>query len=117
MVQEIIQTRDSILQKQYDEHFRTFDPNNIRDLTDAFLATMLEHNNEDNGECTLTEDHVVMAMWELFIGGYEATYKTLTWALIYMIHNPQVISAIKYDIICVCELIFDWFICCLGVIN
>ncbi|XP_022097079.1 steroid 17-alpha-hydroxylase/17,20 lyase-like [Acanthaster planci] len=97
MVQEIIETRDSILQKKYDEHFRTFDPNNIRDLTDAFIATMLESTD---GDCkgVLTEDHVVMAMWELFVGGYEATYKSLVWAIIYVLNNPQVQDKIQREL-------------------
>ncbi|XP_038054941.1 steroid 17-alpha-hydroxylase/17,20 lyase-like [Patiria miniata] len=98
MVQEIIQARDSILQKKYDEHFRTFDPNNIRDLTDAFIATMLESNEEEDGRGVLTEDHVVMAMWELFVGGYEATYKSLVWSLIYVLNNPEVQHKIQQEL-------------------
>ena len=81
--------RDSILQKKYEDHLSTFDPDNIRDLTDAFVAAMLESKNAGS-DIILTDDHVVMAMWELFTGGYESTYKTLKWALIFLLNNPQV---------------------------
>lgn len=67
----------------------TFDPQNIRDLTDAFLAEMFQ-SNDQNANHVLSEDHVIMAMWEIFIGGFESTYTTLKWAIAYLIHNPEV---------------------------
>lgn len=88
-MQSVIKTRDAILQQKYEEHVATFDPKNIRDLTDAFLASMQECKDE-NGNQELTEDHIVMAMFELFTGGFDSTFKTLKWAVIYLLHNPEV---------------------------
>ncbi|XP_072045615.1 steroid 17-alpha-hydroxylase/17,20 lyase-like [Amphiura filiformis] len=94
LVQDVIKTRDAILQKKYEEHVATFDPKNIRDLTDAFLLSMLECTDE-NGNHELTEDHIVMAMFELFTGGFDSTFKTLKWAVIYLLHNPEVQKRIQ----------------------
>lgn len=89
VVQECVESRDQLLQRKYDEHIATFDPLHIRDLTDAFLAVMLESKDE-NANKQLSEDHVIMAMWEIFIGGFESTYTTLKWAIAYLIHYPEV---------------------------
>lgn len=96
LVQSVIKTRDAILQQKYEEHVATFDPKNIRDLTDAFLASMQECKDE-NGNQELTEDHIVMAMFELFTGGFDSTFKTLKWAVIYLLHNPEIQRRIQRE--------------------
>ncbi|PIK55984.1 putative steroid 17-alpha-hydroxylase/17,20 lyase [Apostichopus japonicus] len=97
VVQECVESRDQLLQRKYDEHIATFDPLHIRDLTDAFLAVMLESKDE-NANKQLSEDHVIMAMWEIFIGGFESTYTTLKWAIAYLIHYPEVQKRIQQDL-------------------
>lgn len=97
VVQECVESRDQLLQRKYDEHVATFDPQNIRDLTDAFLAEMFQ-SNDQNANNVLSEDHVIMAMWEIFIGGFESTYTTLKWAIAYLIHNPEVQERIQNDL-------------------
>ena len=90
-IQEIVTTRDAILQAQYREHLETFHPDNIRDITDAFLKSMKFLNeNHPSDDVTMTEDHVIMSMWEIFAGGFESTFQTLRWALAYLVHYPKV---------------------------
>lgn len=96
LVQELIDSRDAILQKKYEEHLATFDPSNIRDITDTMIATMKE-SKDQNGNDVFSADHVVMATWDMFLGGYEATYKTIKWAIAYLIHHPEVQDKIQLE--------------------
>ena len=91
-IQEIIASRDSILQAQYKEHVATFQPDTIRDITDAFLKSMHKdiNGNDVSGDVTTREDQVVMSTWEIFAGGFESTFQTLRWALAYLLHYPEV---------------------------
>ncbi|XP_022089763.1 steroid 17-alpha-hydroxylase/17,20 lyase-like [Acanthaster planci] len=100
-IQELIKTRDSILQAQYEDHVATFRPDNIRDITDAFLKSVQDSANRNNGasdDVTMTEDQVVMSMWEIFAGGFESTFQTLRWALAYLIHYPEVQKRLQAEI-------------------
>ncbi|XP_041484003.1 steroid 17-alpha-hydroxylase/17,20 lyase-like [Lytechinus variegatus] len=96
LVQELISSRDAILQKKYDEHLASFDPTNIRDITDTLIATMKE-SKDQNGNDVFCADHVVMATWDMFLGGYEATYKTIKWAIAFLIHHPEVQAKIQSE--------------------
>ena len=92
-IQELIESRDAILQAQYRDHVATFRPNHIRDITDAFLQSMQDSangNGDARGDVTMTEDQVVMSLWEIFAGGFESTFQTLRWALAYLLHYPEV---------------------------
>ncbi|XP_072170203.1 steroid 17-alpha-hydroxylase/17,20 lyase-like [Diadema setosum] len=96
LVQELIDSRDAILQKKYEEHLATFDPDNIRDITDTLIATMRQ-SKDQNGNDVFSADHVVMATWDMFLGGYEATYKTIKWAIAFLIHHPEVQAKIQAE--------------------
>ncbi|XP_038057171.1 steroid 17-alpha-hydroxylase/17,20 lyase-like [Patiria miniata] len=99
-IQEIIASRDSILQAQYQDHVATFRPDNIRDITDAFLKSMQDAGGNDDAsdDVTMTEDQVVMSMWEIFAGGFESTFQTLRWALAYLLHYPEVQKRLQDEI-------------------
>ncbi len=90
-IQEIISIQDQIVRREYREHLETFDPDNIRDLTDTFLQVMKEVNDGHSGdEFMMTENHVIMWMWEVFSGGFESSLQTMRWAVAYLMHNPEV---------------------------
>ncbi|XP_072016443.1 steroid 17-alpha-hydroxylase/17,20 lyase-like [Amphiura filiformis] len=90
-IQEIISIQDQIVRREYREHLDTFDPDNIRDLTDAFLQVMKEVNDGHSGdEFMMTENHVIMWMFEVFSGGFESSLQTMRWVVAYLLHNPEV---------------------------
>ena len=90
-IQEIILIQDRIVRREFYQHHATFDPENIRDLTDAFLQVMREVNDGHSGdEFVITENHVIMWMWEVFSGGFESSLQTLRWTVAYLVCNPEV---------------------------
>ncbi|XP_072169977.1 steroid 17-alpha-hydroxylase/17,20 lyase-like [Diadema setosum] len=119
-------TRDTILQREYDHHLTTLDQENIRDFTDTMLVHGRDHNAnvcestlkkplrprasgddlddhpdvhmDDGREGTMKEDEVVMAMWEVFAGGFESTLQTMRWAMAYLVHYPQVQSRLWMEL-------------------
>jgi cytochrome P450 len=78
----------------------TFDPDNIRDYTDALLKAKLQAE-EEGKSCKehLTENALMMAgPATLFLAGSETTSTTLGWAIIYLLHNPIVQEKLHKEI-------------------
>ncbi|EDO48207.1 predicted protein [Nematostella vectensis] len=97
---QIGQERYEILERKYQEHVKTFDPENIRDYTDALLKAKQDAEQEDKSSKEhLQESTIIMAgLATLFIAGSETTSTTLGWAVIYLLHNPDVQERLHKEI-------------------
>lgn len=87
-------------QETIDEHRRTFDPSVIRDVVDAYLMEIEEAGEEGK---TLFEgkDHdrqVQQIIGDLFTAGMETIKTTLQWAVVYMLHHPEVAKAVQEEL-------------------
>uniref|UniRef100_A0ABM0MWV6 Cytochrome P450 2J6-like n=1 Tax=Saccoglossus kowalevskii TaxID=10224 RepID=A0ABM0MWV6_SACKO len=72
--------------QQIDEHREVFDPDNIGDFIDAYLAeTMKQDGNKD-----LTDDQLKYTLADLFAAGTEKTATTLKWGLLLMVLHPEI---------------------------
>lgn len=60
-----------------------------RDMTDYMLQGLGRPTVEE-APGQLLEGHVHMAMVDLFIGGTETTASTLSWAVAFLLHHPEV---------------------------
>ena len=70
-------------QETIEKHQKTFDPENIRDVIDAFLLEM--QNSKD-----LDPKQLTVVLSDLFLAGSETTGKSLEWACLFMIKYPEV---------------------------
>jgi len=83
--------RNEIISRIYQQHMDAWRVDNPQDLTDTLLKTKKQAEEEDSSiKGFLTDQHLIMTMSELFIAGMETTASTLCWALMYLIHNPDV---------------------------
>ena len=93
-----ISLRDPILRKKVEEHKRTFDPDNTRDLTDALLSEMFkEEKCAGNATTVLDESRLEMILSDLVIGGEETTTTTLLWSFVYLAAWPEVQKKISEE--------------------
>lgn len=90
----------AFFQETIDEHKRTFDPSCIRDVVDAYLMEI-----EEAGETGKTlfegKDHdrqVQQIIGDLFTAGMETIKTTLQWAVVYMLHHPEVAKAVQEEL-------------------
>ena len=74
-----------------DDHRRTFDRNNIRDLVDTYLLE-IEDAKLTNKELFEGMDHdtqIMQVMGDLFSAGMETIKTTLLWLVVFMLRNPE----------------------------
>lgn len=85
-----------------DDHRRTFDRDNIRDLVDAYLLE-IEIAKENNVAHELFEgmDHdtqIMQVMGDLFSAGMETIKTTLLWLIVFMLRNPEVKKRVQSEL-------------------
>ncbi|XP_078497609.1 steroid 21-hydroxylase [Lissotriton helveticus] len=86
----VVKRRDAFVKEQLEEHKRTFKAQEIRDITDNMILFLKERGGEGLQNLgDFDEQHIHMAIADLFIGGTETTASTLTWTVAFLIHHPQ----------------------------
>ena len=90
-LKEKCKERDELVGRIYQEHVEANRVVNPQDLTDALLKARKDAEEEDSSvKGYLTDENLIMTMSEVFMAGMETTASTLCWALLYLIHNPEV---------------------------
>ena len=83
--------RDELFGRIYREHVEANRVQNPRDLADVLLKSKREAEQEDSSiKGFLTDKHLIFTLSEVFMAGMETTASTLCWALLYLIHNPNI---------------------------
>lgn len=88
-----------ILLKKYREHQETFEKDNLRDYTDVILNARREAEEEDSKDLEYLQDkHLISSITTLFIAGSETAATTLSWAVLYLLHFPEIQRRIHAEI-------------------
>ena len=83
--------RDEMIERIYREHVKANRVDNPQDLTDALLKAKKKAEEEDSSVKELfTDQHLILTMGEVFAAGTETTASALCWALLHLIHNPDI---------------------------
>uniref|UniRef100_A0A1I8M232 Cytochrome P450 n=2 Tax=Musca domestica TaxID=7370 RepID=A0A1I8M232_MUSDO len=85
-----------------DEHKKTYDPSNIRDLVDFYLAEIekakLEGRDQDLFEGKNHEEQIVQVIIDLFSAGMETIKTTLLWINVFMLRNPEAMKRVQDEL-------------------
>ncbi|KAM4835527.1 steroid 21-hydroxylase [Thomomys bottae] len=96
-LQRIIGNRDHIVEQQLRQHKKNLVAGQWKDMTDYMLQKM-GRLKADEGPGQLLEGHVHMAMVDLFIGGTETTATTLSWAVAFLLHHPEIQQRLQNEL-------------------
>ncbi|XP_036724663.1 LOW QUALITY PROTEIN: steroid 21-hydroxylase [Balaenoptera musculus] len=88
-LKQAMENRDHIVEKQLRQHKESMVAGQWRDMTDYMLQGMGKQRLEE-GPGQLLEGHVHMSVVDLFIGGTETTANTLSWAVAFLLHHPEI---------------------------
>lgn len=85
-----------------EDHRRTFDRNNIRDLVDFYLLE-IEIAKENGTEQELFdgrnhEEQIMQIIGDLFSAGMETIKTTLLWLVVFMLRNPEAKKQVQEEL-------------------
>jgi cytochrome P450 len=100
IINETIDWQHKFMEKNYEDHIKTFDRENIRDFTDALLLAREEAEAEEGGEVLqyLKPLNIQNCVADLFGAGTETSRLTLTWAFLLMASYPEKQQRIRQEI-------------------
>ncbi|XP_065648720.1 steroid 17-alpha-hydroxylase/17,20 lyase isoform X2 [Hydra vulgaris] len=98
-VQEIERLRDPILKRKIQEHRKSYDENNLRDITDALIKASFHLNAEKDSLVKVTDDNIEFILNDLILAGSETSSSTIIWFIIYILHSPEYQDKIFNEII------------------
>ncbi|XP_068850445.1 steroid 21-hydroxylase [Capricornis sumatraensis] len=88
-LKKAVENRDHMVEKQLRRHKESMVAGQWRDMTDYMLQGVGRQRVEE-GPGQLLEGHVHMSVVDLFIGGTETTASTLSWAVAFLLHHPEI---------------------------
>lgn len=81
-----------------DEHRQTLDPENIRDVVDAYLVQQDVALAEGKKETYFSEAQLIQIMNDLFSAGLETVTSTLEWAVLFLMRHPEIQEQIYEEV-------------------
>ncbi|XP_075064331.1 cytochrome P450 1A1 [Mixophyes fleayi] len=71
------------------DHYRTFDNNAIRDITDSLIQHSQDKKVDENSNTQLPERKIVNIVNDLFGAGFDTITTALSWSLMYLVAHPE----------------------------
>ncbi|KAB7494263.1 Cytochrome P450 2C13, male-specific [Armadillidium nasatum] len=85
-----------VLNYLVNEHLKTLDPNNPRDLMDDYLIEMKEKKNQDYSHFDFTD--LTRITFDLFMAGNDTTANMTRWFLVYMARFQEIQEKVQEEI-------------------
>ncbi|KAL4220119.1 hypothetical protein ACF0H5_020530 [Mactra antiquata] len=90
---------EKFLKKKYEAAKSSFDRDNIRHFCDNLLLAREEAIKEGEDDVnSLTEDHLILTLSDIFFAGIDTSRMTLTWAIKHMIAFPDIQEKVQEEI-------------------
>lgn len=90
---------ENYVSKNVEQHQESFDPENLRDITDGLLKASSELTDSDRNELGLSKNDIVNGSLMQFAGaGGAITSFILRWGLLYMITHPDIQTQIQKEL-------------------
>ena len=94
-----VSSMDRYLAKNIEQHQESFEPENLRDITDGLLKASSEQTESDRKNFRLGENDIVKGTLSQFVGGgTEFPRLILHWGLLYMIVYPEIQAEIHKEL-------------------
>ncbi|NXH38194.1 CP1A5 protein, partial [Dicaeum eximium] len=87
----------SFLQSRIKEHYKTYDENNIRDITDSLIEQCLDKKLGTNTAMQISKEKIVNLVNDLF-GAFDTITTALSWSLMYLVTYPNIQRKIQEEL-------------------
>ncbi|KAJ8340651.1 hypothetical protein SKAU_G00352840 [Synaphobranchus kaupii] len=81
---------NTFVQKIVAEHYRSYDKNNIRDITDSLIDHCEDRKLDENSNVQVSDEKIVGIVNDLFGAGFDTISTALSWAVVYLVAYPEI---------------------------
>ncbi|XP_052020372.1 steroid 21-hydroxylase [Apodemus sylvaticus] len=97
-LKQLQEHRDRMVKQQLERHKASLVAGQWKDMTGYMLQGVEKQGQgKDTGQL-LHEGHVHMSVVDLFIGGTETTASTLSWAVAFLLHHPEIQKRLQEEL-------------------
>lgn len=90
---------NEIVQPYISNHQENFDPNDPKDFMDVYLNEISSTNDVNSSFYGKRgEESLISTMTDLFLAGTETTTSSLLWAILCLLHYPEVQAKVQDEI-------------------
>ncbi|XP_038640227.1 cytochrome P450 1A1 [Scyliorhinus canicula] len=80
------------------EHYRTFDKDNIRDITDSLINHCQDKKVDENANIQISDEKIVGIVNDLFGAGFDTITTALSWSVMYLVQHPDMQKRLHEEI-------------------
>ena len=96
---KIVTRLENYVSKNIDQHRESFNPENLRDITDGFLKYSSELTESDRNDLGLSQDDIVNGSLFQFVGAGAGFPDVISrWGLLYMVAYPDIQAKIQEEL-------------------
>ncbi|KAM4748961.1 cytochrome P450 1A1 [Rhinophrynus dorsalis] len=88
----------AFMQKNVTEHYKSFDKDNLRDITDSLIQHSQEKKIDENSNIQLSSQKIVNIVNDLFGAGFDTITTALSWSLMYLVAHPEIQEKIHEEL-------------------
>ncbi|XP_066540401.1 cytochrome P450 1A1 [Hoplias malabaricus] len=78
------------VQKIVQEHYSSYDKNNIRDITDSLIYHCEDRKLDENSNLQVSDEKIVGIVNDLFGAGFDTISTVLSWSVMYLVAYPEI---------------------------
>nr|XP_033776368.1 cytochrome P450 1A5 [Geotrypetes seraphini]XP_033776369.1 cytochrome P450 1A5 [Geotrypetes seraphini] len=86
------------VQKLVNEHYKSFDKNNIRDITDSLIDQCQEKKMDEDVKIQISNQKIVNLVNDIFGAGFDTITTALSWSLTYLVIHKDVQQKIHEEL-------------------
>lgn len=80
----------NFVSKIVNEHYSTFNKDNIRDITDSLIDHCEDRKLDENANVQMSDEKIVGIVNDLFGAGFDTISTGLSWSLMYLVSYPEI---------------------------
>ncbi|KAI2653305.1 cytochrome P450 1A1-like protein [Labeo rohita] len=88
----------NLMKKLVNEHYDTFNKDNIRDITDSLINLCEDRKLDENSNIQVSDEKVVGIVNDLFGAGFDTISTALSWAVVYLVAYPEIQERLQREL-------------------
>ncbi|XP_005994149.1 cytochrome P450 1A1 [Latimeria chalumnae] len=89
---------NAFIQKIVQQHYKTFDKDNIRDITDSLINHCQDKKMDENANIHMSDEKIVTIVNDLFGAGFDTITTALCWNFMYLASYPDIQKKIHKEL-------------------